>query len=350
MENAIDRKKAARSAFIRSSAFQRLIIIAVLILLYGYFYAASTSFRKYTTLVQICSNMYYTLLMAIGVTFPLITGGNDLSMGTGLICYSLIGSYLMRICGWPLWAAILITIAMGIGMGAVNGFGVAKLDVPPFIMTLASMMFCRGIGSILTGGFSGTWPDGAEPGAGFRNAFRLIVKTESGRMPIPLGMVWMILLVIIMTLVLNKTRVGRYTIAIGSNKEALKLSGVNVLKWHILAYMISGLMTGLAAVTYGRGLRAERHRRGHHRRHRHDRRLRLRDRHVPGRAADLAVAGRPAVRGPERRLAAADHRMHPAGCGDHRQDAQQPLTRRALPFPILNMLRPMRRKHKFKEV
>ena len=250
MENAIDRKKAARSAFIRSSAFQRLIIIAVLILLYGYFYAASTSFRKYTTLVQICSNMYYTLLMAIGVTFPLITGGNDLSMGTGLICYSLIGSYLMRICGWPLWAAILITIAMGVGMGAVNGFGVAKLDVPPFIMTLASMMFCRGIGSILTGGFSGTWPDGAEPGAGFRNAFRLIVKTESGRMPIPLGMVWMILLVIIMTLVLNKTRVGRYTIAIGSNKEALKLSGVNVLKWHILAYMISGLMTGLAAVTY----------------------------------------------------------------------------------------------------
>ena len=250
MENTIDRRKAARSAFIRSSAFQRLIIIAVLILLYGYFYAASTSFRKYTTLVQICSNMYYTLLMAIGVTFPLITGGNDLSMGTGLICYSLIGSYLMRICGWPLWAAIVITIAMGVGMGAVNGFGVAKLDVPPFIMTLSSMMFCRGMGSILTGGFSGTWPDGADPGAGFRNVFRLIVKTETGRMPVPLGMVWMVLLVIIMTLVLNKTRVGRYTIAIGSNKEALKLSGVNVLKWHIFAYMICGFFTGLAAVTY----------------------------------------------------------------------------------------------------
>ena len=246
MENTIDRKKAARSAFIRSTAFQRLIIIAVLILLYGFFYIASPSFRKYTTLVQICSNMYYTLLMAIGVTFPLITGGNDLSMGTGLICYSLIGSYLMRICGWPLWAAIIITILMG----AVNGFGVAKLDVPPFIMTLASMMFCRGIGSILTGGFSGTWPDGAELGAGFRSIFRLVVKTDSGRMPVPLGIIWMILLVIIMTLVLNHTRVGRYTIAIGSNKEALKLSGVNVLKWHIFAYMICGFFTGLAAVTY----------------------------------------------------------------------------------------------------
>ena len=250
MEITSKNRKSSSASFIRSSAFQRVIIIAVVVLLYIFFYARSTSFRRYTTIVQICSNMYYTLLMAIGVTFPLITGGNDLSMGTGLICYSLIGSYLMRIYGWPLWAAIVITIAMGVTMGFINGFGVAKLDVPPFIMTLASMMFCRGIGSILTGGFSGTWPDGAEPGAGFRNAFRLIVKTESGRMPIPLGMVWMILLVIIMTLVLNKTRVGRYTIAIGSNKEALKLSGVNVLKWHILAYMISGLMTGLAAVTY----------------------------------------------------------------------------------------------------
>ena len=242
MENSIESRKHARSAFIRSAAFQRLIIIAVILLLYGFFYIASPSFRKYTTLVQICSNMYYTLLMAIGVTFALISGGNDLSMGTGLICYSLIGSYLMRIYGWPLWAAIIITILMGVVMGFVNGFGVAKLDVPPFIMTLASMMFCRG--------FSGTWPDGAEPGAEFRNVFRLVVKTDSGRMPIPLGIIWMILLVIIMSVVLNKTRIGRYTIAIGSNKEALKLSGVNVLKWHIMAYVVCGFFTGLAAVTY----------------------------------------------------------------------------------------------------
>ena len=238
MEKSIDIRKQARSAFIRSSAFQRLIIIAVILLLYGFFFIASPSFRKYTTLVQICSNMYYTLLMAIGVTFALISGGNDLSMGTGLICYSLIGSYLMRIYGWPLWAAIVITIAMGVFMGFINGFGVAKLDVPPFIMTLASMMFCRGMGSILTGGFSGTWPDGAEPGAEFRNVFRLIVKTDTGRMPVPLGIIWMILIVIIMSFVLNKTRIGRYTIATGSNKGALKLSGVNVLKWHILAYMV----------------------------------------------------------------------------------------------------------------
>jgi ribose transport system permease protein len=172
-------------------------------------------------------------------------------MGTGLICYSLIGSYLMRMCGWPLWCAMTVTILMGVCMGAVNGFGVAKLNIPPFIMTLGSMMFCRGMGSILTGGLSGTWPNYLEPGAGFRKIFRLVITADSGqRIPIPLGMVWMIILAAVMTMVLNHTRVGRYIIGIGSNKEALKLSGVNVVKWHVIAYMICGLFTGLAAVAY----------------------------------------------------------------------------------------------------
>ena len=113
MEITSKNRKSSSASFIRSSAFQRVIIIAVVLLLYIFFYARSTSFRRYTTIVQICSNMYYTLLMAIGVTFPLITGGNDLSMGTGLICYSLIGSYMIRINGWPLWAAIMLTVGMG---------------------------------------------------------------------------------------------------------------------------------------------------------------------------------------------------------------------------------------------
>ena len=239
MENTLGNRKAARAAFIRSNTFQRLLLIAVLILLYVFFYAASPAFRRYTTLAYICNNMYYTLLLAIGVTFPMITGGTDLSMGTCLMC------------GWPLWCAILVTILMGVCMGAVNGFGVAKMNIPPFIMTLGSMMFCRGMGSILTSGLSGTWPNYLEPGAGFRKIFRLVITADSGqRIPIPLGMVWMILLAVIMTIVLNHTRTGRYIIGIGSNKEALKLSGVNVVKWHIIAYMICGLFTGLAAVAY----------------------------------------------------------------------------------------------------
>ena len=125
-------------AITKNHAFmQRLVILVVVIVLYLFFYAMSTSFRRYTTLIQICNYMYYILLMAIGVTFPLITGGVDLSMGTGLICYSVIGSYMIRINGWPVWAAMV-------------------LELPPFIVTLATMMCCRGMGSILTNNYSGT--------------------------------------------------------------------------------------------------------------------------------------------------------------------------------------------------
>ena len=241
------KKGLASNPIVRAIGVQRLVILIVLIVLYAFFYIKSVPFRKYTTLVQICSYMYYILLMAIGVTFPLITGGNDLSMGTGLICYSLIGSYLIRINGWPTPLALVFTILMAVMMGTVNGVIIAKLEIPPFIMTLSTMMFCRGMGAVLTNNFSGTWPSGAEDGAWFRSIFRVVTANKT---IIPLGMVWMILLVIIMTFVLNHTRVGRYIIAIGSNKEALKLSGVNVFKWHVLAYMICGFFTGLAAIAY----------------------------------------------------------------------------------------------------
>lgn len=226
---------------------QRLVVLVVVIVLYLFFYAMSTPFRRYTTLIQICSYMYYILLMAIGVTFPLITGGVDLSMGTGLICYSVIGSYMIRINGWPVWAAIILTIALGVLVGFINGNIIARLDLPPFIATLATMMCCRGLGSILTNNYSGTWPAAAEAEGWFRSIFKVVTPD---RTPIPVGMVLMILLVIIMSFVLNHTRTGRYIIAIGSNKEALKLSGVSVARWHIAAYVISGFFVGLAAVAY----------------------------------------------------------------------------------------------------
>lgn len=247
-KNTLQARSARR---MKSDTVQKLIILGVLIIVYLFFYWRSTSFRKYTTFVQICTNMYYVLLISIGVTFPLITGGNDLSMGTGLICYSVIGSYLIRINGWGVIPAIIVTILMGVVMGTVNGVIVAKFELPPFIVTLSSMMFCRGMGAVLTNNFSGTWPNGAEEGAWFRDAFKIVIKNSAGKkMPVPVAMIWLIVLVLVMEFVLKHTRVGRYIIAIGSNKEALKLSGVNVFKWHVFAYVISGFFTGLAAVAY----------------------------------------------------------------------------------------------------
>ena len=88
----------------RKPLSQTVIVLFIVLALYGFFYLMSPSFRKYTTFLNIMDFSYYIVLMAIGVTFPLITGGVDLSIGTGLICYSLAGGYLVLHCGWPAWA------------------------------------------------------------------------------------------------------------------------------------------------------------------------------------------------------------------------------------------------------
>lgn len=235
-----------RNRLVQAIGLQRLVIILVLIVLFAFFCIASPSFRKYTTLITMCSYMYYIMLMAIGVTFPLITGGVDLSIGTGLVCYSIVGSYMIRHLGMPIGVGMLVTVGMGVAVGFFNGVIVAKLELPPFITTLCSMMIVRGLGSILTRGMTGVWPMAGQDGSWFREIF----KTTINGTIYPVGMILIIALVIIMSIVLNHTRTGRYIIAIGSNKEALRLSGVSVARWHIMAYVISGFFAGLAAIAY----------------------------------------------------------------------------------------------------
>jgi ribose transport system permease protein len=224
---------------------QQFIIIGVILILFIFFSAASDSFRKYSTVVTLCNYMYYILLMAIGVTFPLLTGGVDLSIGTGLICYAIVGSYAIS-NGMPVWAGMLVALGMSLVIGFVNGIIIAKLELPPFITTLCTMMIARGLGSILTGGLSGVWPMAGSPGGWCRSIFKINV----GQTIVPIGMIWMLALIIIMSVILRKTRIGRYILAIGSNKEALRLSGVNVVKWQVIAYVISGFFAGLAAIAY----------------------------------------------------------------------------------------------------
>lgn len=227
---------------------QSIVIIGVIVLLAIVFSVLSPSFRKYTTIVTLVGYMYYILLVSIGVTFPLITGGVDLSSGTGLVCYSIISSYMFNHAGLPLWLAIVAAPLMGILAGAINGFVIAKFDIPPFIATLSMSMILRGLGSIIPKGLTGVWPSGGAQGGWVRSVLRQ--QSESGTI-LPIGIIWMVIIIGIMTIVLKKTQVGRYTIGIGSNKTALALSGVNVNKYLVIVYAISGFFTGLAALAYG---------------------------------------------------------------------------------------------------
>lgn len=226
---------------------REVMVIGIIVAMIAVFSLLSPEFRKYPTLVGVLDCSYYVALMALGVTFPLITGGVDLSIGTGLVCYSLIGGFLIVHKGMPVGAAIAITILIGVLIGMLNGFLVAVMDLPPFLATLCTCMITRGLGPALCGGFGVSWPSALSAEGWFRKIFKF--TTATGKV-IPIGIVSILVLVIIMSFVLNHTRVGRYTIAIGSNKEATKLAGVNVKFYHILAYTICGFFAGLAGVAY----------------------------------------------------------------------------------------------------
>jgi len=226
---------------------QKFIVLLVVIGLMIVFSVLSPNFRKYTTIVDLVNKSYYIILMAIGVTFPLITGGVDLSIGTGLVCYALAGGYLVVHQGWPTWAGMIVAVLFGCVIGLLNGVLIAVMDLPPFLATLCTCMMTRGLGSICAKNFGISWPSSGAPGSWFRNIFKI---TTASKTVIPIGFLWMLILVALMAFVLNHTKVGRYTFAIGSNKEATRLSGVNVKFYHVISYVVSGLFAGLAAIAY----------------------------------------------------------------------------------------------------
>ena len=243
---SVSKTAGTNKSFIDKMGGQQFIVLIIVIVMFIFFSAMSPGFRKYTTVVSILDYSYYIALMAIGVTFPLLTGGVDLSIGTGLICYSLIGGLLVRQHGMPVAVGMLVTILIGIVFGIINGCLVALMDLPPFLATLCTCMITRGFGAFVVGGYGIPWPAAGQEGGWFRSIF----KIQMGGQNIPIGFLWIILLVIIMSFVLNHTKMGRYTRAIGSNKEATRLSGVNVKFYHIMAYVICGLFAGLAAIAY----------------------------------------------------------------------------------------------------
>lgn len=225
---------------------QKIVVVIVLIVLFVFFCIKSPMFRQYSTLLSIMDYSYYIAFMSIGVTFCLIAGGVDLSIGTGMICCGLIGGYMINVKEMPVMVGLLTAIVVGLILGILNGILVAVMNLPPFIATLGMMMVARGIGSIATGGLSQTWPTVVSEDGWFRSIFKITI----GQTKLPIGFLWVIIMVIIMSIVLNKTKIGRYIIAIGSNKEAARLSGVNVVKYQMYAYMISGVFTGLAGISY----------------------------------------------------------------------------------------------------
>ena len=226
---------------------QKVLAPAALVILYILFAIVGNNFFTWDTAENILQSAYYIGFMAFGVTFIIITGGIDLSLGTVMMCSALIGAYSFNAWGLPLGVGVIITLAIAMLFGLMNGFMIAKLGLPPFIATLGSQMISMGIGSIITKVQAQTWPAAsAEVGGWFKKA---LVRTKVFD-AIPIGAIWLLVFFIIAALILHKSKFGRYLYAIGSNEEAARLSGINTANWKIGAYVLSGFFVGMAALFY----------------------------------------------------------------------------------------------------
>ncbi len=191
-----EKRGFANNPIVKAIGLQRIVVVLAVILEAVLFSILSPAFRQYATVVSILDYSYYITFMAIGVTFCLISGGNDLSVGTGMICYALAGGYLVQHLGWPVWGGMLVTIAIGLVFGVLNGVLVAIMNLPPFIATLCTMLITRGLGSILTGGMAVSWPSRSGAGGWFRSLFKII---NSGKI-IPVGFLIVIFFAIFLPL------------------------------------------------------------------------------------------------------------------------------------------------------
>lgn len=152
--------------------------------------------------------------------------------------------------GLPMVLVLLVILATGCAFGLLNGLMVSKLGLPAFIATLGTMMMSRGLGSIVSKTKTISFPQGEQPGAWFRELFMITRADSFLPRNFPTGFVLLAITVFIMALLLGRTKIGRYILSIGSNKEATRLSGIPVAKYETIAYVLSGFFASLAGIAY----------------------------------------------------------------------------------------------------
>ncbi|OQB98997.1 MAG: Ribose transport system permease protein RbsC [Spirochaetes bacterium ADurb.Bin110] len=195
------------------------------------------NFLSATNLLNILRQSAIVGIMAIGTTFVIIGGGFDISVGSTLALSAALALGLQGSMHWTL--AALIAILVGLLIGFINGFLAAKIHIVPMIATLGTSTIIRGLVYLYTGGY---------PINGQQIEFEIIGSGYLWGIPIPV--IIMVLLALLFQFILSKTQLGRYCCAVGGNKEASKLAGVAVDYYHIMTFVIGGLMAAISGVVY----------------------------------------------------------------------------------------------------
>ena len=224
---------------------QRLLAFGALVILFIVFSLASPYFLTFSNVVGILVSTAVNGLLAIGVTFIIITGGIDLSVGTVMTLSSVMAAVVVKNLGLPVPLGILAAILTGTLAGIVNGLMVSKLKLPSFIATLGMLNVAKGLALVITDLSPIYFP--LETGWN-EIAMGSILGAIIPGFEIPNAVLIMFGSALVAGLILSKAVIGRYAFAIGSNEEAARLSGLNVGFWKTIIYGLGGFFVGIAGV------------------------------------------------------------------------------------------------------
>ena len=237
-------EKIKQNAFVKKVGLNRILLIGVMILMYLLFGTLTKGdFFGMTRILNIMNYVYFLGFLSLGVTFVIATGGIDFSIGPVMFCCALVSGYCLTTYGFPMIVSLIMSILIGTLFGIVNGYLVSYWKVPPFIVSMASMNIAKGIAAVFTKTQSVSWPQSSDTVNGW---YRNLVSVNG----IPVGLIIFLVVAAICAMILNKTKAGRYILCLGSNEEAVRLSGVNTKKWKMLAYIICGTLVGIASIFF----------------------------------------------------------------------------------------------------
>lgn len=226
-------------------AFQKVLAFASLVILLIGFSIASPNFMQTSNMIAILQATSVNGVLAIAATLVIITGGIDLSVGTLMTFTAVMTGMVLTNLGLPLPLGILTGIATGAFAGFVSGTLVAKMKIPPFIATLGMMLILKGLSLVI----SGTRPIYFNDTPGFDLISRgSLIGEIFPSLPIPNGVLILFLVAGATGYILSRTVLGRYCFALGSNEEAVRLSGVNTDNWKIAIYTLSGAIVGIGGL------------------------------------------------------------------------------------------------------
>jgi len=244
-------QKLSGGSRLSDESFITLFMVGVLIVLFGLACVVVPNFYRPQNMLNLVTNNWFVIILGIGVTFVMITGNFDMSVGGNIALTGVLSVYfcqganvsrnvLANGLGLPYVVAVGLALLCAMGVGAVNAFFIARLKVPSIIVTLGTMMLARGTAQVIT--------QGAQRNTSLPDAFGVLGSLGIPGTSIRLPVLLMIALIVLAFIFEKKTIFARRVYLIGANSEAARLSGINVTKYLTALYIFSGLLAGITGI------------------------------------------------------------------------------------------------------